>query len=199
MKVVFVSPNRVLHNQWDKAIDSNTEIINIFSQQQLEEIKILSDDIVIFDYDNCADFLEKLISFKVVCLSSKLDNIIGFKLLKKGIKAYGNNYMTPMNLKELLKAVSLDKVWVHPELMSFIIEHSTLTTMPKHEDKISELSSREFDVSKLVSKGLTNKQIANQLDITERTVKAHISAIFSKFDIKDRVTLGIMVKEYLNQ
>lgn len=198
MKIVFVSPNRLLHNQWNKAIDNHIEILNIFSQQQLDEVSIVESDIVIFDYDNCAEFLSDLLTSKVVCLSSELDNVLGFRLLKQGVKAYGNNYMTPMNLKEVIKVVGLNKIWVHPELMSFIIENSTLTSLPKHDDKINELSTRELDVSKLVSQGFTNKQIANELDITERTVKAHISAVFSKFEIKDRVTLGIMIKEYLN-
>lgn len=197
MRIVFVSTNRLLHKQWDKAIESNVEVLNLYHEEDIKSFDFLLNDIVLFDYDNLNEYLNYLGNSKVVCLSSKLNEVEGFKLLKSGVKAYGNNYMTPMNLKEAIKTVINDKVWIYPELMSFIIENSTLNNLPKNDEKIEELSSRELDVSKLVSKGFTNKEIANDLGITERTVKAHISTIFSKLHIKDRVTLGIKIKEYL--
>ena len=67
MKIVLISPNRVLHDQWNKAIESSIEIENIYSHQQVEKIDISNNDIVIFDYDNCKDFLEELLHSKVVC------------------------------------------------------------------------------------------------------------------------------------
>lgn len=198
MRVIMISPNRLLHNQWDKALNKDTEVQSLYFEEEIDSFDYKKDDIVLFDYDNLSTFLIKPLKAKVMCLSSKLDNVKGFRLLKEGAKGYGNTYMTPINLNEAIKVLRSDKVWIYPELMSFIIEHSTLSSVSKQDTKIDELSVREFDVSKLVSKGLTNKQIANELDITERTVKAHISAVFAKFDIKDRVTLGIRMKEHLS-
>ncbi|MBU3014095.1 response regulator transcription factor [Poseidonibacter lekithochrous] len=198
MRIVFVSPNRLLHDQWNKAIENNTKISNIYFEKEIENFNFLEEDIILFDYDNLNEFLSFALKGRVLCLSSKLDNINGFKLLKQGVKGYGNNYMTPMNLKEAIKVIKSDKVWVNPDLMKFIIENSTLSKLVKYDDKIDGLSQRELDVSKFVSKGFTNKEIAQELDITERTIKAHISTIFQKLQIKDRVTLGIMMKEYLN-
>lgn len=198
MRIVLVSQNRILHSQWNKAIDNNIESFSLYNENEIKSFTFLKDDIILFDYDNLNEFLSSLLEGKVLCLSSKLDNIIGYKLLKQGVKGYGNNYMTPMNLKEAIKVIKNDKLWVNPELMSFIIQNSTLSKKPKYETKINELSQRELDVSRFVSKGLTNKEIAKELEITERTIKAHVSTIFQKLQIKDRVTLGIMMKEYLN-
>ena len=197
MRIILISPNRILHDQWNKAIDNNMESLNLYFEREIESFTFLKNDIVLFDCDNLNESLSFVLKGKVLCLSSKLDNITGFKLLKQGVKGYGNNYMTPMNLKEAIKIINNDKLWVNPDLMSFIIENSTLSNLPKYEDKINELSQRELDVSKFVSKGFTNKEIAIELEITERTIKAHVSSIFQKLQIKDRVTLGIMIKEYL--
>lgn len=197
MRIIMISPNRLLHNQWNKALSRDVEIRNLYFEEEIASFDYKEKDIVLLDYDNLSSFLIRILKAKVMCLSSQLDNVKGFRLLKEGVKGYGNTYMTPLNLKEAIKVIKSDKVWIYPELMSFIIEHSTLSTASKQDTKINELSTREFDVSKLVSRGLTNKQIANELDITERTVKAHISAVFAKFDIKDRVTLGIRMKDYL--
>lgn len=196
MRIILISPNKLLHLQWDKALELNTQKKSLYFEEEIKEFEFKKDDIVLFDFDNLKEFLHLTLKSKVICLSSKLDNIQGFKLLKQGVKAYGNNYMTPMNLKEAIKTLINNKIWVNPDLMSFIIQNSTISNLPKHNEKLEELSIRELDTAKLVSKGLTNKQIAQSLNITERTVKAHISTIFSKLEIKDRVTLGIMIKEY---
>ncbi|APW64761.1 hypothetical protein LPB137_02320 [Poseidonibacter parvus] len=198
MRIIFISPNRLLHEQWSKAIEHQIKVSNLYFEKEIKDFVFFKEDIVLFDYDNLKEYLSFTLISKVLCLSSKLDNIKGFKLLKQGVKGYGNNYMTPMNLKEAIKVIKSDKVWVNPDLMSFIIENSTLSNLVKYDDKIDELSQRELDVSKFVSKGFTNKEIAHELNITERTIKAHISTVFQKLQIKDRVTLGIMMKEYLN-
>ncbi len=198
MKIILISPNRLLHAQWNKAIEQKVEVLNIYDEKDILSFDFLASDIILFDLDNFEDFLPYVLSKKVMCLSSKLEETKGFKLLKKGIKGYGNTYMTPLNLKEAIKIIKNDKIWIYAELMSFIIENSTLSNISIHNEKIDRLSSREMEVAKLVSEGFANKEIAQRLNITERTIKAHISSIFFKFEIKDRVTLGIIVKEYLS-
>jgi DNA-binding NarL/FixJ family response regulator len=59
------------------------------------------------------------------------------------------------------------------------------------------LSPRELEVLRLVAEGLANKQIARRLDITERTVKAHLTKAFGRIGVTDRVHAMIWVKEHL--
>lgn len=198
MRIILISPNRLLHTQWNKAITSKQEVYSLYFEKDIKDFKFNSDDVILFDFDNLSELLPSILNLKVMCLSSKLNEINGFKLLKQGVKGYGNTYMSPMNLKEAINIINNNKIWIYPELMSFIINNSTLSSLPTHDEKINDLSTRELDVSKLVARGFTNKNIALELDITERTVKAHISGVFTKLEIKDRVTLGIMIKEYLN-
>ncbi len=57
------------------------------------------------------------------------------------------------------------------------------------------MSEREREVAFAVAEGLTNKSVAQRLDITERTVKAHLSAVFDKFGVRDRMQLALQISQ----
>jgi len=58
---------------------------------------------------------------------------------------------------------------------------------------LAALSAREHQVAQAVARGGTNKEIARAMGITERTVKAHLSAIFEKLGVRDRLQLSLIV------
>lgn len=64
------------------------------------------------------------------------------------------------------------------------------------EGTASELTSRQLDVARLVGQGASNKEIARTLGITDRTVKAHLTAIFEKLGIADRLRLALYVTRH---
>ncbi len=59
------------------------------------------------------------------------------------------------------------------------------------DEKVNELTRREIEVLKLIAEGLFNKEIASTLDISERTVKNHVSNIFKKIDVSDRTQAAV--------
>jgi two-component system NarL family response regulator len=59
---------------------------------------------------------------------------------------------------------------------------------------LANLTRREYEIATLVGNGESNKQIARRLDITERTVKAHLTEVFRKLDVGDRLKLALIVK-----
>ena len=61
------------------------------------------------------------------------------------------------------------------------------------EDILAALTKRELEVARLVANGSSNKEIARQLGITERTVKAHVGAVFQKLNVRDRLQLALIV------
>jgi DNA-binding NarL/FixJ family response regulator len=65
--------------------------------------------------------------------------------------------------------------------------------LSKNEDdsKISDLTKRELEVLKLLSVGMYNKEIAEKLEISERTVKNHVSNIFKKLEVTDRTQAAV--------
>jgi DNA-binding NarL/FixJ family response regulator len=60
-------------------------------------------------------------------------------------------------------------------------------------DRLSMLTRREQEVARAVANGSSNKEVARQLGITERTVKAHIGAVFQKLNARDRLHLALIV------
>jgi len=75
-------------------------------------------------------------------------------------------------------------------------------TISKDLDKgtgtLSKLNDRELEIGKLISNGMTNRQIANTLFLSEGTVKNYISEIYSKLGTNNRTKVGIMIDNMLN-
>src|SRR3546814_9362363 len=61
--------------------------------------------------------------------------------------------------------------------------------------RLASLSPQQFRVLVLVAEGLLNKQIADRLDVQERTVKAHLSAIFDRLGVRNRTQAGVVLRE----
>ena len=95
-------------------------------------------------------------------------------------------------LLKAIKKVSEGEVWIDRSMMgSMIQEFSKPTQADPEEAKIDSLTLREREVVKLVGEGLKNKQIAERLYISETTVTHHLSSVFSKLDVSDRLELII--------
>jgi DNA-binding NarL/FixJ family response regulator len=60
-----------------------------------------------------------------------------------------------------------------------------------------ELTDRELDVLRLVAEGMANKQIARKLGISERTVKAHLTSVFQRLGVSDRVQAALWAQQHL--
>ena len=91
-----------------------------------------------------------------------------------------------------IKKVSEGEVWIDRSMMgSMIQEFSKPTQADPEEAKIDSLTLREREVIKLVGEGLKNRQIAERLYISETTVTHHLSSVFSKLEVSDRLELII--------
>ena len=114
------------------------------------------------------------------------------RLLKLGAKAYGNRWMHPDNLTQMVDAVRQGQIWLPPDIINKLI-----TTLPADSTPLNltqELSEREEEVVKLVALGKSNQEIADSLNITVRTVKAHLTSIFAKTGLRDRLALALHFK-----
>lgn len=82
-----------------------------------------------------------------------------------------------------------DETYIQPNLIPIL--NSRMISRDKDKDKIDELTKRELEVLIEVANGKLNKEIANELKISERTVKNHISNIFKKIDVNDRTQAAV--------
>ena len=92
-------------------------------------------------------------------------------------------------LKRAIRVVHQGEQYIEPILMPRLRERIENNKNPeKKEDK---LSKREFEILKLVAVGMYNKEIADQLSISEKTVKNHMSSIFRKIKVSDRTQAAV--------
>ena len=92
-------------------------------------------------------------------------------------------------LKKAIFAVHNGETYIQPSLSPLL--NSKMIDRDVEKEKIKSLTRRELDVLKLLAEGLFNKEIAFKLDISERTVKNHVSNIFKKIDVADRTQAAV--------
>jgi len=87
-----------------------------------------------------------------------------------------------------VRAVANGGAWLDPAIAGKVIEAYRSTGIPRAQQqaKLAELTDREIDVLRLIGRGTSNTEIAEQLFISEGTVKSHIGHIFTKLDLRDR-------------
>lgn len=118
----------------------------------------------------------------------------GEVLLSQGISGYANTYIQPDLLPEVLATLARGDIWTGPELMQTMLKRLLARQAPILDPAAEwQLSAREHQVLDQLLQGQSNKQIARQLDITERTVKAHVSAILEKAGVHDRIELILLL------
>ena len=93
----------------------------------------------------------------------------------------------------MIETVKEGKIWTYPALTLKLTNIISISSDAKKLLK-NRLSQKEEEVVYLILQGLTNNAIASKLSITTRTVKAHISSIFLKLHINDRVSLILLLK-----
>ncbi|AFJ01873.1 regulatory protein, LuxR [Methylophaga frappieri] len=117
--------------------------------------------------------------------------------LKQGARGYFNESLPFEKLRDAIHLILQGEVWVERHLISDLINE--INQAPQvddvHREAAETLSPKEREVATLVSHGATNKMIAKQMDITERTVKAHLTTIFQKMNLPDRLSLAIVFRD----
>ena len=116
--------------------------------------------------------------------------------LAAGAAGYCNGHAAPEVLRQVAMVVENGGIWVGQGLMQRLLA-ATSRLLP--EGEVNEqswravLTPREHEAAILLAKGASNKEIARQLDITERTVKSHVSAMLEKLGARDRLQLSLII------
>jgi two-component system nitrate/nitrite response regulator NarL len=135
-------------------------------------------------------------SAKIVVLADIPNHAESLHALSLGATGYCHAYIDPGILKEIRTVTSNGGIWIGQELLQRLIQASIqrVSNQPEYvEGLLAQLTKREKDVAIEAAKGLSNKEIARILDITERTVKAHLAATFERLGAKDRLQLALML------
>ena len=132
----------------------------------------------------------------VIALSDEPRDEEGLLVFRAGASGYCNGYASPLVLQQVAETVAQGGVWLGQSLLQKIVM-VTAREGPRPPEIPPQwamlLTEREQTVALAVATGASNKEIADQLDITERTVKAHLTAIFEKLPVRDRLQLTLLV------
>jgi len=117
--------------------------------------------------------------------------------LKYGARGYFDVSLPLTTLNAALGGIMRGDVWVERHVISELIDELVLVPEVSEQQRqtVELLSPKELEVANLVSHGSTNKMIAHQMSITERTVKAHLTATFQKMNLPDRLSLAIFFRD----
>lgn len=135
---------------------------------------------------------------KIVVLANAPNQAEAFHAMSMGVVAYSHAYSPAFVLTEIKTVISHGGVWLGQDLLRRIIEVSTSLAGNQAEQvnqHLKTLTKREKEVAIEAAKGLSNKEIARILSITERTVKAHLSSTFERLGAKDRLHLALMLNK----
>ena len=142
----------------------------------------------------------------VIVLANHPDNQEALALFSAGARGYCNAHATAANLRQVANVVQAGGLWIGEALMQRLLASTqaamsrlAVVDLPPHgaprasEDRLAVLTAREREVARTIASGSSNKEIARQLGITERTVKAHVSSVFQKLNARDRLHLALIV------
>lgn len=135
-----------------------------------------------------------------VVLSSTPNDSEAMQVFQQGATGYCHVLAAAAQLKEIALVVGHGGYWLGADFIGKLVSYSVRQLQDTETAcagaVFDELTSREQMVASLVARGATNKEIAASLGVTERTVKAHLSSIFTKSGARDRVHLVLMLHEH---
>lgn len=135
---------------------------------------------------------------RLVVMTDELLETEAFKVMQSGAVGYCHYLAAPEQLVEIAAVVSRGGLWIGAQLIQKLLKVSASSPEADHnqpdvDEVLSKLTPREQMVALEVGQGASNREIAERLEITERTVKAHISVIFEKLCVRDRVQLALFI------
>jgi len=128
-------------------------------------------------------------SSRIIVLTSFADDDKVFPAIKAGAISYLLKDVQPEELARAIRAAQRGEAVLHSEVAAKLMQEFSA---PRPADApVEQLTEREMDVLRLIAKGKSNKEIADTLIISEKTVKTHVSNILSKLHLADRTQAAI--------
>ncbi|NWG19071.1 MAG: response regulator transcription factor [Chloroflexi bacterium] len=128
-------------------------------------------------------------STRIIVLTSFADDDKVFPAIKAGAISYLLKDVQPEELARAIRAAQRNEAVLHPEVAAKLMQE--FSTPRTTDDSVEQLTERELDVLRQIAHGKSNKEIADTLIISEKTVKTHVSNILSKLHLADRTQAAI--------
>lgn len=211
--ILLASSDEKLIARWEKGLPNPSPLSYATKYALIKHTVIKKNiSIVLLDYDlvgldganGIAQLLDGNTDIQIVVFITKLSDQEEWALFKTGIRGCCNKKTTPEQIKIAIQAIQRGELWIRRTLTNFMLEELVEVTKEKTrieqaiKELLENLTKREYEIAMLVGQGESNKRIASKLAITERTVKAHLTEIFRKLRISDRIKLALVMKDTIS-
>lgn len=195
MKGIIISESLVIRKGVVDILSNEDVVESLDEGYMCRDIKRGKYDLVIFDlnkntkqYIDCIKDIKENSDAKVMILDFYEDKRLFSKCMKLGVDSYILANIEGEGIRYAAKLISKGKKYFDSDLVENYMKKDNL-------EEMKELTKREKEILICISKGKTNNEIAQELCITEHTVKKHTSNIFDKLNLRDRTHAALYVYE----
>ncbi|MGC8777842.1 MAG: response regulator [Candidatus Caldatribacteriaceae bacterium] len=214
VKVALVDDHQIVLAGLKKLLEDEYEVVCMAKnfREALENIPSSGAELVLIDVhlpgkdgvELLRALREKMPSALFVMLTVEEDEEIIFRAIREGARGYILKHNPPeVLLKSLRACLNGEVLWgeeIYLKVMGKLKKGIPLEAEKLDLSPLAHLlSGREFEIVQLVVQGMGNREIAEKLFISENTVKNHLSRIFQKLGIKDRVELALLAAKQASQ
>ena len=208
IKVMIVDDHEVVRMGLRAAMEPEPDIDVVGeageAQAALREAEIVRPDVVLMDVrmpgtdgiECCQMLREALPETRVVMLTSYTDDEAVFASVMAGAVGYLIKNARREKLLEAVRSAAIGESLLDPSIVAPILVRLRALEAVDEDRKVALLSEREKEVLVLVANGMTNKEIAASLIISENTVRNHVSRMLEKLDFTGRLELGIFAAQH---
>jgi DNA-binding NarL/FixJ family response regulator len=204
--ILIASASQPLLTAWKQGLPALSSVLAVTETDSLGEAMVrIRPHILLIDLDlpelggpeGIARLWRRHRATKIVVFSAALSDDAELALFLSGVRGCCQRDIDPQLLKRVVVAVQEGELWIRRTLTHRLLDELAARAGPQcsaaFDVRLANLTEREQEISVLIGSGESNKQIARRLDITERTVKAHLTEIFRKLGITDRLRLALLV------
>jgi DNA-binding NarL/FixJ family response regulator len=205
MTILLSSANKSVITRWESLLGGQYPLEQT---TLLRELKSLSTgkrfDLILLhrplvDMEAFSELRRSAPLSKFFLLSDQPNEEEGIAFLKLGIVGYGNTYISQARLVEAVRVISGGAVWLGQKVIQQLILESYSKAKeqvaPESGQRLGGLTPAERKIADLVAQGQSNLEIAFNLKITERAVKAHMTSIYEKTKTASRLSLALLINQ----
>lgn len=191
--VILITASSALADGWADSLQLQ-DAMRLPDLAALNRAGVPADSLVLLDLAGIVaserDILHACRHCRLLALSSMPQDEEGLRWLQWGAAAYAHAMSTPDLLQQVFDTVQAGGTWVGRSIMQQLCARfGRQQPAADAPDWRARLSEREQQVVTALREGRANKDIARLLEISERTVKAHLTSVFQKFGVEDRLQL----------
>jgi two-component system nitrate/nitrite response regulator NarL len=208
--ILILTRDRQVANQWISQLSAEDSIFITndrlpsanFVQEKMAEIAIIDGDLLSSGPTAIAPLID--IGLKTLLIGKNWPEEKQINAFITGCYGYCEIDAAAELLPKAVNSILMGDVWMPRQLIPKVI--GMLAKLSSHGNQADKqnsdkkrnfdlLTHREIDVVTMLSEGLSNKSIASMLNISERTVKAHLTSVFQKLEVQDRLQLALYLKD----